>query len=105
MELQWCTQDAWQKGEAGRKCLGVTSEIAEDPRHRTGCNPRTQKPWWVTPQPLGHAATKVFLSLSNPGLSFPELAMSMSILCLFSEVLEMDHHCSISTYYLYSLAV
>ena len=64
-----------QKGEAERKCLGVTSESAEDLRHRTGCNPKTQKPWWVIPQPLGHAATRAFLSLSNSGISFPDIAM------------------------------
>ena len=106
MESQWCTQDAWQKGVAGRKWLGVPSESAEGSKTQNRLQSQTQKLRWVTPQHLEHLTTRGSPSFSSAGHTFPDLAMNMNNACFSVCVVSvMDKHCNISTCYLQSLPV
>ena len=77
----------------------------KDSKTQNNQQPQTKKPKWVTTQPLDHPATRAVLSFWSARHTFPDLAMSMSKVCLFCVLSVMDQKCSIRTCYLQSLPV
>ena len=74
------------------QCRGAKTQI--------GLQSEAQKPWWVCQQPFGHPAKRTCLSFSSAGLSFHDLARSMSTPCIFCKVSEIQQHWGLSTCYL-----
>ena len=64
-----CTLDPLPKGEAGRKDQWEVSDDGQEPWNRMGWIPRLRR--WAGLQPLGHPATKIFLSFSTVAAFFP----------------------------------
>lgn len=99
MEIDACSPELWQKGEAGGNHLGVIGEC-RGAETQVGLQSQAQKLRWVSQQPFGQSATSALASFLSAGHSFHVLARSMSTPCLSCKVSEIQRHWSISTCYL-----